>query len=49
MNFLRDKTWVGRNEILLEKTGFPFKKTGFDKKTGFILSAQTEKCRNPVF
>ena len=36
-------------QIFLKKTGFLVKKTGFNKKTGFILFAQTKKCRNPVF
>ena len=37
-------------QVLLEKkTGFTFEKTGDNKKTGFVLFAQTKKSRKPVF
>ena len=49
MTSLKDKVEQVEKQILLEKTGFPFKKQDLMKKTGFILFAQTKKCRNPVF
>ena len=38
-----------KNRFYLKKQDFLLKKQDLIKKTGFILSAQTKKCRNPVF
>ena len=38
-----------KNRFYMKKQDFLWKKQDLIRKTGFILFAQTKKCRNPVF